>query len=169
MDSEPASASRGLLLDWKYRPRTWVRLTLFVLLALLGHLVCFLLFSIRPPRLARGVPVPFAVTAARPGDENALPPGSSSIVPSPLAELGLPEITAVPRYEPSYQNRPLARQAWPARDEVAAWPEITGASQFVLPPQAEAPVSSPGPQPMPPTPPTPEPAGNHGPPPPARQ
>jgi hypothetical protein len=125
-----------------------VRLTYFVSLALLVHVVCFVLFSVRTPLPARAVPVPTTVTLAPAAGFDGLgpgPPAMGQISPVRPEGLDLPQIAVPETYEPSFQNRALPREPWPARPSLLAWPEVSGASQPVFPP--------PGPEPTAPLPP----------------
>ena len=60
----PASAPEEspLMFDWRHRPRTWLKLTGFLSIALFGHLAAFLLFRLRTPPLARAMPLPASIT-----------------------------------------------------------------------------------------------------------
>lgn len=130
-----------LIFDWKYRPRTWLQLTYFVVLALLAHVACFVLFSVRTPVPTRAVPAPSTVILAPAvgfGAPGAEPTGITQIAPVRPEGLDLPQIAVPEAYEPSFQNHALPREPWPARPSRLAWPEVSGASQPVLPPPAPA-------------------------------
>ena len=142
--TEPADTPRrALIFEWKHRPVTWVRLSLFVFLALVAHVACFYLVSVRLPLPARAVPVPASIalasTLVNPVDEATGAPSLTVSAPLPTAGLGFPEMAVAERYEPSYQRHQLPRPIWPARPHRAAWPEITGASRMELPPPEPAP------------------------------
>jgi hypothetical protein len=144
---DPPTVPR-LIFDWKYRPRTWLRLTYFVVLALLTHVACFVLFSVHTPASTRAVPAPSTVTLAPSagfGAAGVESTATSLIAPVKPEGLDLPQIAVPENYEPSYQNHPLPREPWPARPMRLAWPEISGASRPALPPPSEP--SSPSPPP----------------------
>lgn len=144
----PDPGHRGLIFDWKHRPRTWARLTTWLLLVLLAHLAGFVLFSVRTPLPARGMPVPSSIVLAAdriagPSD----PAGTAAaglLLPAETADLDLPEHNPTDPHLPTFADHVIARQGWPARPERGAWPEVSNVSQPVLPPVRPSP-EPPGP------------------------
>lgn len=142
----PAAGPDGapLIFDWRHRPRTWLKLTGFLLIALLGHVAAFVLFRLRTPPLARAMPLPASLTLAPawPIDPaEAAGPRATTSMPSPAetADLELPENAAPDPRQPSFSTHVMARQPWPSRPERAAWPEISGVSEMAWPPATPAP------------------------------
>lgn len=136
----------GLIFDWKHRPRTWPRLSFWLLLVLSAHVAGFVVFRVRTPAPARAMPVPASVVLAPAHTpEAALSGGHASLTgqlsPSESADLDLPEQAPVDPHVPAFANHSIARQPWPPRPERPAWPEVSGVSQPVLPPAAPAPPS----------------------------
>jgi len=126
-----------LLLDWKHRPRTWLKLTFWLGLALASHAACFYLFRVTTSPLSRAMPLPASVTLLRSTEAITLPSdneGFSFALPVPVDSLDFPEIEAPERYIPSFEGHTLPHRPWPFRPSRHAWPEVSGASEFVLPP-----------------------------------
>lgn len=138
MSKPDAAPPPSLVFEWKHRPVTWLRLTFFVFLALVAHVACFYVFSVRMPLPTRAVPVPASITLASSlvsrVDDPAVSNSTNAAIPLPTTGLDLPEMPVTDPYEPSFKGHVLPRPGWPARPHRAAWPEITGASRVVLPP-----------------------------------
>jgi len=148
----------ALIFDWRHRPRTWLKLSFFLILALAGHLAGFLLFSVRTPPPARAMPVPASIALAPvPAADPAAAAGHAAMAglasPAESADLDLPEQTPPEPHVPSYADHVMARQPWPGRPEPAAWPEISGVSQPALPPTAPPAARPPAPAGVPDAPP----------------
>ena len=146
--TDPPAGGSGLIFDWKDRPRTWSRLTFWLIVVLAAHIAGFVLFSVRTPPPARAMPVPSSlvlapVHAADPAGQTGLIPLAGPLSPAESADLDLPENTPVDPHVPAFASHTLARQPWPARPEPAAWPEVSKVSQPVLPPPAPAPPPPP--------------------------
>jgi hypothetical protein len=147
---EPPTAANGLVFDWHHRPRTWPRLTFWLLAVLAVHVAGFILFSVRTPPPARAMPVPASlVLAADRTADPAEPAGAASFAgplsPAESADLDLPENVPIDPEPPSFATHTLTRQPWPTRPERATWPEVSGVSRAVLPP-APAPAPAPAPE-----------------------
>jgi hypothetical protein len=139
-------AAPTLIFDWRHRPRTWLKLTFWLMLVLVAHLAGFVLFSVRTPPPARAMPVPASlVLAPAEATDSAETAGRTPLtgLPSPAetADLELPEQTPAEPHRPTFADHAIARQPWPSRPERAAWPEVSGVSRPVLPPASPAPPS----------------------------
>jgi hypothetical protein len=136
----PATPSpAGLIFDWRHRPRTWPRLSFWLLLVLAVHLAGFILFRVHTPAPARAMPVPatLVLTPPRDSDTDDLsgpPPPLGQLSSAEVADLDLPEQAPPLKHVPSFAEHAIARQPWPSRPERAAWPEVSGVSKPVLPP-----------------------------------
>lgn len=142
----PPPGGAGLIFDWRHRPRTWPRLTFWLILVLAVHVAGFVVFRVRTAPPARAMPVPASVVLAPAhGPEAALSSGHASLTgqlsPAESADLDLPEQAPVDPHVPAFANHAVARQPWPPRPEIPAWPEVSGVSQPVLPPATPAPPS----------------------------
>lgn len=143
-DDRPAAGS-GLVFDWHHRPRTWPRLTFWLLVVLAVHVAGFLLFSVRTPPPARTMPVPASLLlapppSADPADPATPTPFAGPLSPAESADLGLPEHSPPDPDPPSFATHTLTRLPWPARPEPAAWPEVSGVSTPALPPPQPSPA-----------------------------
>lgn len=139
--TDPPAAASGLIFDWKHRPRTWSRLTFWLVVVLAAHVAGFVLFSVRTPPPERAMPVPASLVlapaqSADPAEAAGHAPLAGPLSPAESADLDLPENTPVDPHIPAFATHTLARQPWPARPEPAAWPEISKVTQPVLPPPA---------------------------------
>jgi len=136
----------SLVFDWKHRPRTWHRLSFWLLLVLIGHLAGFVLFRVRTPAPARAMPVPAGIVLAphresSAADPDVPAPAAGLLSPAETADLELPEHASSLPHLPSFADHEIARQPWPARPERAAWPEVSAVSRPVLPPVQPSPPS----------------------------
>ncbi len=137
-----------LIFQWHHRPRTWGKLTFWLILVLAAHLAAFILFRVRMPVPARAMPVPATlVLATRPSVDPASSDSQSTLAgmlsPLETADLELPEHEPAEPHVPAFANHAIAREPWPARPEAAAWPEVSQVSKPVLPPASPAPPAPP--------------------------
>ncbi len=138
--SSAPSDAQALVFEWRHRPRTWLKLSFWLVLALLAHLGCFYLFSVRTPPPARAVPLPASVILAGRSVDPLLMPAAdpAAHIAVPTAGLDLPEIDGPAPYVPSFEGHTLPRDPWPARPTLLAWPDVSGISEPVLPPAPAA-------------------------------